>query len=414
MDEIGISIGDFDYALGEDRIARFPARERDRSKLLVYDRGRILERGFRDLPSLLPPGSLMVFNNTRVIQARMHFRKGTGSLVEVFLLEPLEPMDYQLSFQATGACSWACLVGGSRKWREGSLLRDVTVGGRAVTLAARRGGAAGTGFRVDFSWDGPGVTFAEIIEAAGELPLPPYLNREAGESDKVSYQTVYSRISGSVAAPTAGLHFSDSVLRAIDERGIERLEVTLHVGAGTFRPVKAGDISGHDMHAERFGVSRVALERLLAHGAAAIAVGTTSVRTLESLYLIGARMERDPDPGPDGLCVGQWEPYGNLPDVTPERALGNVLAYMDRHAMGTLRCSTRVMIVPGYRYRVVRMLVTNFHQPRSTLLLLVGAFVGGDWRRIYDYALGHGFRFLSYGDSSLLIPKTTDCDHEDR
>lgn len=404
MDTKHIRISDYDYPLPDGRIAKFPLAERDHSKLLVYDHGSIGDDIFCNLPSHLPAGALMVFNNTKVIQARIHFRKDTGALIEVFLLEPAAPADYEQMFQATGCCSWLCLVGNLKKWKEGRLSRSFTVRGHNVTLSVERGPEHHTSHRIDFNWDCPEVTFADILDAVGELPIPPYLNRKTEESDKTTYQTVYSKIKGSVAAPTAGLHFTDRVLKAIDERGIEREELTLHVGAGTFKPVKSAEIEGHEMHTEYICVHRHTIERLIAHGAQAIAVGTTSVRTLESLYYMGLKLAANPDLGEEQLHVGQWEPYETDAALTPVEALGHILRFLDRHGLGSLHSSTQIIIAPGYKYKIVKMLVTNFHQPQSTLLLLVSAFVNGDWRRIYDYALAHDFRFLSYGDSSLLIP----------
>lgn len=399
-----VKISEFDYPLPDERIARFPLAGRDGSRLLVYRHGRVGEDRFTSLPDYLEPGELMVFNNTRVIQARLRFRKETGALIEVFCLEPLQPADYAQNFRRTGGCGWLCLVGNLKKWKEGPLRRVVSLGGREVTLTAVRGESRGAAHRVDFSWDDGGACFADVLEAAGELPIPPYLDREAEESDKVTYQTVYSKVEGSVAAPTAGLHFTERVLSALDARGVEREEVTLHVGAGTFRPVKSEEIEGHEMHAEHISVSRRAVDRLLAHGARAVAVGTTSVRTLESLYYVGCLLARRPDAPADELRVPQWMPYEERPSLTPRESLEQVAAYLDRHSLDALRTGTRIIIAPGYEYKIVTKMVTNFHQPQSTLLLLVSAFVHGDWRRIYDYALEHGFRFLSYGDSSLLIP----------
>lgn len=404
MDTKHIHIKDYSYDLPDGRIAKFPVAQRDHSKLLVYRKGEVTDDVFYNIAHYLPKGALMIFNNTRVIQARMHFRKDTGALIEVFLLEPAEPADYELMFQAKGKCSWLCMVGNLKKWKEGVLRRTFPVGGHDVELRAERVREQGTSHWVDFTWDDTDVTFADILEAAGELPIPPYLNRESQESDKVTYQTVYSKIKGSVAAPTAGLHFTDDVLRSIDEAGVEREELTLHVGAGTFKPVKSDEIAGHEMHSEYICVSRATLERLIAHGAEAIAVGTTSVRTLESLYYVGARLAANPDATEEQLHINQWEPYDTKPTLTPVEALRNIVDYLDRNGIGALHCSTQIIIAPGYDYKIVKMLVTNFHQPQSTLLLLVSAFVHGDWRRIYDYALGHDFRFLSYGDSSLLIP----------
>jgi S-adenosylmethionine:tRNA ribosyltransferase-isomerase len=468
MDTKHIQIRDYDYALPEERIAKFPLPERDSSKLLVYDKGRISETRFRSLPSLLPEGALMVFNNTRVIQARLHFRKskaspvpskgrenqrlnemtdrispsleGTGealgALIEVFLLEPAEPVEYQENFARKDSCSWYCLVGNLKKWKEGRLTRTFSIGHSTLTITAERKGTHGTSQLIEFRWwtdeedNGQqttdnsqcSMTFAEVLDAIGELPIPPYLNRKTEESDKTTYQTVYSKIKGSVAAPTAGLHFTQRVLQDIDARGIEREEVTLHVGAGTFRPVKSEDIGGHDMHTEHIAVHRHTIERLLAHGGEAIAVGTTSVRTLESLYYMGVLaassipskggVNCDDTPSPlervgerlSLLHVPQWMPYEYDNSLSTTEALTALLRYMDERGEEVLHASTQIIIAPGYKYHIVRRMITNFHQPQSTLLLLVGAFIGEAWHDVYDYALAHDFRFLSYGDSSLLIP----------
>ncbi len=398
-----IHISDYNYQLPDERIAKYPLAQRDHSKLLVYRHGVVGEDYFYNLPQYLPQGALMVFNNTRVIQARMHFRKSTGALIEIFLLEPSVPADYEQMFQTRERCSWLCLVGNLKKWKDGSLSRSVCVAGQTVTVTATRLGEQGTSQLVEFAWDGD-VPFADIIDAMGELPIPPYLNRDTEESDKTTYQTVYSKIKGSVAAPTAGLHFTSDVLAALDATGIDREEVTLHVGAGTFRPVKSEEIEGHEMHTEYIAVRRQTLEKLLAHDCSAIAVGTTSVRTLESLYYMGLKTLRQPDITEDDLHVNQWEPYDQADSVDVVAAIRALFDWMVRHQLTVLHSSTQIIIAPGYDYKIVRMFVTNFHQPQSTLLLLVSAFVKGDWHRIYDYALGHDFRFLSYGDSSLLIP----------
>ena len=404
MDTKHIRIKEFNYELPDDRIAKFPVARRDHSKLLVYNHGNISEDVFYNIVDYLPKGSLMVFNNTRVIQARIHFRKSTGALMEIFLLEPALPTDYELMFQAKGACSWLCMIGNLKKWKEGSLCRVIKINGNGVTLTATRRHEQGASHWVDFTWNDDDVTFADILEAVGELPIPPYLNRKTQDSDKVTYQTVYSKIKGSVAAPTAGLHFTDDVLCAIDEHGIEREELTLHVGAGTFRPVKSDEISGHDMHTEYICVQRKTLLKLIEHDACAIAVGTTSVRTLESLYYIGVRLAGNPNATEEQLHINQWEPYEIRSDLSPVDAIHNIVDYLDRNGLNSLHGSTQIIIAPGYDYKIVKMLVTNFHQPQSTLLLLVSAFVHGDWRNIYEYALDNNFRFLSYGDSSLLIP----------
>ena len=413
-----IHIADYNYPLPDERIAKFPMKERDHSKLLIYRHGEVSEDVFYNLPTHLPKGALMVFNNTKVIQARIYFRKTTqdgeqtGALIEVFLLEPAVPRDYEQMFQTRGQCSWICLVGNSKKWKQGELQRFITVKDTELTLKASRQ-RLDNGELVTFSWDNDAVSFAEIIDAAGELPIPPYLNRETQESDKTTYQTVYSKIKGSVAAPTAGLHFTQNVLAALDACGIDRQEVTLHVGAGTFKPVKSKEIEGHEMHTEYFCVSRQTIEKLIAHDCNAVAVGTTSVRTLESLFYIGQKLLRNPNLTEEELHVNQWEPYeesfNSCSNSAQEGAkllasLHAILHWLDRNHLPSLHASTQIIIAPGYEYKIVKMLVTNFHQPQSTLLLLVSAFVKGDWHRIYDYALNHDFRFLSYGDSSLLIP----------
>ena len=407
METQHIHISDYTYELPDERIAKFPIAQRDHSKLLVYRHGEVSEDVFYHLPDYLPTGALMVFNNTKVIQARIHFRKETGALIEVFLLEPAAPSDYELMFQTHGHCEWYCLVGNQKKWKEGSLRRSLEVNGVTLTLQATRLGEHGTSQHIAFDWDNDKVSFAEILDVVGELPIPPYLNRETQESDKTTYQTVYSKIKGSVAAPTAGLHFTDQVLSELDAHGIDREELTLHVGAGTFKPVKSEEIGGHEMHSEYISVRKQTLEKLLRHHASAIAVGTTSVRTLESLYYMGVKLEQNPNLTEEQLHVNQWEPYqlSAEQEITPEKAIQNLLDYLIRNDLNTLHTSTQIIIAPGYQYKIVKMLVTNFHQPQSTLLLLVSAFVHGDWRKIYDYALAHEFRFLSYGDSSLLIPE---------
>ena len=405
-----IHISDYNYPLPDERIAKFPLAQRDHSKLLVFENGDISEDIFYNITDHLPKGALMVFNNTKVIQARMHFRKETGALIEVFLLEPAEPVDYELMFQTNGKCAWHCLVGNLKKWKEGQLSRSFEVNGKTVTLSVERLHEERTSHWVEFRWDNPDVSFAEILDAAGELPIPPYLNRDTQESDKTTYQTVYSKIKGSVAAPTAGLHFTDKVLADIDAHGIDREELTLHVGAGTFKPVKSEEIEGHEMHTEYICVNKKTIDKLIAYGGKAIAVGTTSVRTLESLYYMGVKLHDNPNLTEDELHVCQWEPYeyaerlaaeGNAPLDTID-ALREISDYLDRNSRKSLHSSTQIIIAPGFEYRIVDILVTNFHQPQSTLLLLVSALVKGEWRRIYDYALAHDFRFLSYGDSCLI------------
>ena len=402
-----IKIQDFNYDLPDKRIAKFPLPVRDQSKLLLYQHGKVSEDIFTSLPSYINKGELMVFNNTKVIQARIHFRKETGALIEVFCLEPIEPTDYALNFQQTEHAAWLCLIGNLKKWKGELLSREMIVKGRLIKLTAERKEAVGTSQWVDFRWNNKKVTFADILEVFGELPIPPYLNRDTQESDKVTYQTVYSKIKGSVAAPTAGLHFTQRVLDALKEKGVDMEELTLHVGAGTFKPVKSEEIEGHEMHTEWISVSKSTIESLIHHCGKAIAVGTTSVRTLESLYHMGVTLILHPDASDEQLKVKQWQPYelpASAKDISSVDALQALLDYMNRHELDTLHSSTQIIIAPGYQYQVVKAMVTNFHQPQSTLLLLVSAFVQGDWHTIYDYALSHNFRFLSYGDSSFIIP----------
>ena len=407
METKHIHISDYNYPLPDERIAKFPLSQRDQSKLLVYNKGKVSDDLFCHLPQYLPSGGLMVFNNTKVIHARLHFHKNTGAMIEVFLLEPALPAEYEQMFQTRGQCEWYCLVGNLKKWKEGTLSRQIHADGKNITLQAERCGIHGTSHHIRFTWDSISVSFSEILDAIGELPIPPYLNRESQESDKTTYQTVYSKIMGSVAAPTAGLHFTEQVLHDIDAHGIDREELTLHVGAGTFRPVKSEEIADHQMHTEYIAVRRQTLEKLLRHGCQAIAVGTTSVRTLESLYYMGRKVLHDPSLDETQLHVNQWAPYEDVaPDAEPTVAqcIEALLDWLDARQLPVLHSSTQIIIAPGYDYKIVKMLVTNFHQPQSTLLLLVSAFVHGDWHTIYDYALSHDFRFLSYGDSSLLIP----------
>lgn len=399
-----IRIADYNYPLPNERIARFPLEKRDESKLLLYRNGEIGESRFNHLPELLPKNSLVVFNNTRVIQARLLFRKSTGAKIELFCLEPIIPHDYALVFQQTGSCSWLCLIGNAKKWKTGILEKEIHVGNRKVTLCAEKKESYGESHLIHFSWNDPETTFAELLDAAGILPIPPYLNRETEENDLKTYQTVYSKIKGSVAAPTAGLHFTEEVLDHLDKQGFGREEVTLHVGAGTFKPVKSETIETHQMHAEFISVNRSSIERILANSGHIIAVGTTSVRTLESLYYIGVRLSKNPLAEGEDLSIDQWMPYDEANNLlSVEEALRHVLDYLDRHKANKLLTSTRIIIAPGYTFKIVNGMITNFHQPQSTLLLLVSAFVKGNWKPIYKYALEHDFRFLSYGDSSLLL-----------
>lgn len=414
-----IQISDFDYPLPDERIARHPLAERDRCRLLLSrPDGAISHRVFTELPNLLPPSTLLVANDTKVINARMTFHKSTGSRIEIFLLEPLEPADYALMFQSRGRCRWGCLVGNLKRWKEGLLslelkIRDVD---NPVVLNAYKGKELpGNGREVEFEWDNSSVTFAQIVDAAGRIPIPPYLKRESEDSDADDYQTVYAKVKGSVAAPTAGLHFTPRVLADLEAHNVEMRKVTLHVGAGTFQPVKSESIGGHPMHTESFVVERSLVEGLLdafAQHRPVAAVGTTTVRTLESLPYIGNRIMR----GVERLTVDQWEPYDNATgDFDTREALSAILGYMVENGVSTLRATTSILIAPGFRWRIVDCMVTNFHQPQSTLLLLVSGFLDRDvksvddpmlqWRRIYEEALATDYRFLSYGDACLLFPR---------
>ncbi len=399
-----IRIEEYDYPLPDERIAKFPLAKRDESKLLLYKDGQVSESVFKHIADYLPAGSLLVYNNTRVIQARLLFQKATGARIEVFCLEPAEPHDYALIFQQTERCSWICLVGNLKKWKDGLLTKKVTIQGEEVILSAEKKESHGDSHRIEFTWNNPKYTFADLLDAAGVLPIPPYLHRETEKSDLVTYQTVYSKIKGSVAAPTAGLHFTPEVLADVDAHGIGREEVTLHVGAGTFKPVKSETIEGHEMHTEFISVRRSSIERIQKNLGKIIAVGTTSVRTLESLYYIGVKLASHPDATSEELVVNQWMPYEAENNRIPvAEALQHILDYLDLHQADKLVTATQIIIAPGYEFKVVRGIITNFHQPKSTLLLLISAFVKGNWRTIYDYALSHDFRFLSYGDSSLLL-----------
>lgn len=404
-----LKISEFDYVLPDSRIASHPLADRDKCKLLVLggDVKAPQEHVFTELPDLLPSDSMLVCNNTSVINARLRFRKGgDGALIEIFCLEPKAPADYAENFARRGSVSWLCFVGNSKRWKAGSLCLPMVIDGRAIVLSATRTDRIGNASAVDFSWrcadgtEGELPTFASVIEAAGEIPIPPYLNRPTEESDNVDYQTIYSRIKGSVAAPTAGLHFTDAVLRAIDSRGIPRRELTLHVGAGTFQPVKEENVISHEMHREFISVPVGLIEELAANDRRVVAIGTTSVRTLESLYHAGCLIA-------DGQWTGevpQWYPYqADHPRLPVADALATLAYYVKEKGLPTFVASTRIIIAPGYEYRIVRGMVTNFHQPKSTLLLLVSAFIGQAWKSAYDYALANGFRFLSYGDACLFL-----------
>ena len=431
-----ILIEEYNYPLPDERIAKYPLAERDQSKLLVYRDGQVSEDRFCRVGEYLPAGSLLIYNNTRVIQARLEFHKNSpnnptpsyttlhnstpsqGARIEIFCLEPLEPHDYQLSLGSTDGCTWKCMIGNAKKWKTGVLSLPVQLpSGEHITLFAEKGEQTGNTFAVRFWWNTPAsnlsplasnlnISFAEILDAVGELPIPPYLNRKTEESDKTTYQTVYSRIKGSVAAPTAGLHFTDNVLNGLCQRGVQTAEVTLHVGAGTFQPVKVADANQHTMHTEIIAVPRDTIAKLMDNLGHIVAVGTTSMRTLESLYFLGNQLYtilHNSTQSSTTLSVSQFVPYEQDYTLSTREALQAIVDYLDATDQDTLHAETQIMIKPGYVFRVVDQLITNFHQPKSTLLLLVSAFVGGDWRTIYDYALAHDFRFLSYGDSSILF-----------
>jgi len=396
-----IQIADFTYELPDSRIAKYPLANRDESKLLLWQNGKISQDTFKNIPQFLPKGSLLVFNNTRVIHARIFFRKETGAKIEIFCLEPVDPVDYQIAFQETEKVTWKCMLGNAKKWKEGILLKSIEIKGEVVEIEASKKEQIGNSFEIEFTWTG-GFSFAEIIEHAGTLPIPPYLNRETEDSDEETYQTVYAKINGSVAAPTAGLHFTEPVILQLSEKNISTCEITLHVGAGTFQPVKSDTILGHDMHHEKVIIPKSILEDLLAAPGKIIAVGTTSVRSLESLYWLGLQLENKKyfTNMPEVL---QWEPYKNEASISVKKALQNLVYYMERTGQKELQFSTQVIIVPGYDFKLINGMITNFHQPQSTLLLLISAFLGEDWRKVYDYALENDFRFLSYGDSNLYL-----------
>ena len=400
-----INIDEYDYDLPEERIAQYPQTERDGSRLLVYRQGSISEDIFRNITEHLPASSLLVFNNTRVIRARLLFTKQSGSNIEVLLLEPLNPSDYSRNFASEKPVEWKCMIGNLKKWKEGPLSLSFEVNKKQYKLIAIREGPAGEAWRVKFCWEPGEISFAGVINSAGHIPLPPYVNREDEEIDNIRYQTVYGKISGSVASPTAGLHFTEKVLYDILNKGIDTTEITLHVGAGTFQPVRSNNLSDHVMHCEHYAVTRNTIENLLSNQGRIIAVGTTSVRTLESMYWLGRKLILEPDNEEKQLHTGQWEPYqpGRAGETSVRESFESLLRKMDKNGTENIIASTSLMIIPGYDFRIINAMITNFHQPRSTLLLLVSAWTGKNWKKIYDFAMHHNFRFLSYGDSSLLI-----------
>lgn len=397
-----IKISDYNYMLPESKIAKYPLSERSQSKLLQYKNENISTKQFSEIDKLVPQGSLMLFNNTKVIHARLLFQKVTGAAIEVFCLSPKSPADYSLNFQQRGSCVWSCMIGNARRWKDEVLQLTFMLKNHEVTLSAQKISVNDQETEVKFSWSNPDYTFSELLEAAGKLPIPPYLNRESEAKDDETYQTVYSTVEGSVAAPTAGLHFTDNVMSSLAKKNIETAYVTLHVGAGTFKPVKSHEIGNHEMHTEFISVSRQTIRKLYENEADLIVVGTTSLRTVESLYYIGKKILCNPAVQPDELLVAQWEPYEEEKPVSPKTALKAIMDYLDDKGSDQLIAATQIIIVPGYRFHFPQILITNFHQPQSTLLLLVAAFAGEKWREIYDYALQNNYRFLSYGDSSVL------------
>ncbi|MGF7138685.1 S-adenosylmethionine:tRNA ribosyltransferase-isomerase [Roseimarinus sediminis] len=398
-----LSISGFDYDLPDQRVAKYPLEQRDRSKLLLWKKGSIEDRRFTDLPGLLPPRSKLIFNNTRVIRARLHFRKTSGALIELFVLDPHDPADYTQSFQQTNTCTWKCMVGNLKKWKEGPLFLSIQIKEKELLLKAEKTGKTGNSQLIRFSWNHEEFTFSEVLDAAGKLPIPPYLHRETEDIDLTRYQTVFSKIEGSVAAPTAGLHFTDEVLELLSKNEITTAELTLHVGAGTFQPVKSETIGLHEMHTEHMLIDKSLIEELIGHKNQLIAVGTTSVRTLESLYWMGSKVLKQPDLSIAGLAVTQWEPYHTSTAISRHEALEALLAYLSRQNARQLYSATSIIIVPGYTFRMIDGMITNFHQPQSTLLLLISAFIGDEWKKVYQHALENNYRFLSYGDSNLYM-----------
>ncbi len=397
-------IENYSYTLPDNRIARFPTENPGDSKLLVYDRGKISHCPFGSLPRFIDSGGLMVFNNTRVIQARIIMEKPTGAAIEIFLLEPAEPAEYHLAFASAPGCLWKCMTGNKKRWKGGQLEKAVDYGDGTIRLFAEIENDHGAWQEIRFTWDPGDMAFGRVIDLAGLTPVPPYLGRAPVPADRHRYQTAYARHEGSVAAPTAGLHFTGEMLEKLKKQGLRTAEITLHVGAGTFQPVKVPDIMQHHMHAERFAVDAATLEAVYGSPGKITAVGTTSVRTLESLYWLGVKRLYcgKNDPCPDRLS--QWEIKDLPQDIPVRQALEALLEELRYEGKKQLAAATQLMILPGYRFRAVNRLITNFHQPGSTLLLLIAAFIGEDWKKVYDYALKNDFRFLSYGDSSLLIP----------
>ncbi|UCG27433.1 MAG: S-adenosylmethionine:tRNA ribosyltransferase-isomerase [Bacteroidales bacterium] len=400
---VNLDISDYEYILSPGMIAKFPLERRDRSKLLIYRNGEIEQDRFMNLERYTGSGSTLVFNNSRVIQARLEFYKDSGAKIEVFCLEPYDPPDLEIAFQSRQSVLWKCLIGNRKKWKKGDLSIKGRIGNHEFTLSASLKGEIPEGAIVKFDWRGSGLTFGEILESTGITPVPPYLKRKAQPVDRIRYQTIYSKENGSVAAPTAGLHFSEEVLSRLKKRGLCFTEITLHTGIGTFRPIQSDSLSDHKMHTECFFISRNTLEKLLEKRHPVISVGTTSLRTLESIYWMAHTIYRKKNPGPDELRINQWDGMINKPVLSFPEALELLLDYMHRGRTERLGSMTRLMIIPGYKFNTTQALLTNFHMPRSSLLLLVAAFIGPGWKRVYRYAVENNFRLLSYGDSSLLF-----------
>ncbi len=400
-----ININDYNYDLPDEKIAKYPLDERDMSKLLVFDGDKIEEDRFRNISTHLPAGSLLLFNDTKVINARMIFEKETGARIEVFCLDPISPSDYAQAFAQNGRCSWKCLVGNSKKWKDGRLKKSIIVDGKNLDLYITRVREIGNSFEILFEWDNPDICFSQIIDVAGNIPIPPYLNRNSEDIDKVRYQTVYSHYQGSVAAPTAGLHFTERVMGDLKKCNIQSDAVTLHVGAGTFQPVKTDNAAEHEMHTEHFIVKRTTIEKIVQYLGNITITGTTTVRTVESLFCVGTQIFENKDVDAEEFHVSQWEAYEYKDKYDVREILENLLSWMTAKGLEYIRCATQIMIVPGFRFRITDRLITNFHQPKSTLLLLLSAFIGDEWRKVYGYALENNFRFLSYGDSCLFLNK---------
>lgn len=397
-----ININDYDYSLPDERIAKYPLEKRDDSKLLIMKDKAISQDIFKNIGNYLPPDSLIVFNNTRVIKARLHFSKDTGSKIEIFCLEPVNPVDYAMSLSSNSSCSWKCLVGNNKKWKNGKLTKIIQVKNHEICLSVNKTAVSGNAFEILFEWNNNNVIFSEILETFGNIPIPPYLNRESENIDNSRYQTIYSKYQGSVAAPTAGLHFTEDVFASLNKKGISGESVTLHVGAGTFQPVKAETISEHEMHTEHFIITRQNIEQFIKYSGNITVVGTTTVRTLESFWQVALQISNNPGKTDNNFVVTQWEAYAEIKEAKTG-LLKNALDWMIKNNFDHINCATQIIIIPGYEFKLTDRLITNFHQPKSTLLLLLAAFIGDEWKNVYRYALENGFRFLSYGDSSVFF-----------